>query len=52
VTPKIELSHVGSLIESHRNAQIVICKNVTVKFALEEAMNAQRGSRGIAQLFL
>jgi hypothetical protein len=26
--------------------------NVKVKFALEEAMKAQRGSRGIAVLFL
>jgi hypothetical protein len=28
------------------------CKKVKVKFSLERAMKAQRGSRGIALLFL
>jgi hypothetical protein len=36
----------------HMNTEVIIKFLVKVKFSLEQAMKAQRGSRGIALLFL
>jgi hypothetical protein len=41
-----------SFVYKEMNSKHLTRKKRGVKFALEEAMNAQRGSRGIALLFL